>query len=60
MRRRAGAGRTPAASGRKASLLEMLGPTLKFLLIGYVPVILLVTCVPDLTLFLPRLLLGIG
>ena len=44
----------------KASLIEMLGPTLKFLLIGYVPVILLVTYVPDLALFLPRLLLGIG
>ena len=38
----------------------MLGPTLKFLLIGYVPVILLVTYFPDLALFLPRLLLGIG
>ncbi len=44
----------------KASLIEMLGPTLKFLLIGYLPVILLVTYVPDLALFLPRLLLGIG
>ena len=44
----------------KASLLEMLGPTLKFLIIGYVPVILLVTYFPDLALFLPRVLLGIG
>ena len=44
----------------KASLVEMLGPTLKFLLIGYVPVILLVTYIPDLALFLPRVLLGIG
>lgn len=44
----------------KASLIEMLGPTLKFLLIGYVPVILLVTYFPDLALFLPRVLLGIG
>ena len=44
----------------KATLVEMLGPTLKFLLFGYLPVILLVTYVPDLALFLPRVLLGIG
>ena len=35
-------------------------PALEFLRIGYVPAILLVTYVPDLTLFLPRVLLGIG
>ncbi len=44
----------------KTSLVEMLGPTFKFLLLGYLPVILLVTYVPGLALFLPRLLLGIG
>ena len=44
----------------KSNLVEMVGPTLKFLLIGYLPVILLVTYIPDLALFLPRLLLGIG
>ena len=60
MRHRAGAGRTPAASGRNASLPEMLGPTRKFLLIGYFSVIPLVTYVPDLAVFLPRVLLGIG
>ena len=44
----------------RASLLEMLGPTMKFLLLGYLPVILLVTYVPELALFLPRIALGIG
>ena len=44
----------------KTTLPEMLGPTMKFLLFGYLPVILLVTYIPDLALFLPRLLLGIG
>ena len=38
----------------------MLGPTRKFLLIGYFSVIPLVTYVPDLAVFLPRVLLGIG
>ena len=44
----------------KATLPEMLGPTFKFLVAGYLPVILLVTYVPELALFLPRTLLGIG
>lgn len=44
----------------RTSLLEMLGPTMKFLLLGYLPVILLVTYVPELALFLPRIALGIG
>ena len=33
---------------------------MKFLLLGYLPVILLVTYVPELALFLPRIALGIG
>ena len=44
----------------RASLLEMLGPTMKFLLLGYLPVILLVTYLPELALFLPGIALGIG
>ena len=44
----------------KATLPEMLGPTFKFLLAGYLPVILLVTCVPELAPLLPGRLLGIG
>ena len=44
----------------RTTLPEMLGPTLKFLVAGYLPVILLVTYIPDLALFLPRVLLGIG
>ena len=38
----------------------MLVPTPKFLLIGCVPAIPLVMQVPDLALFLPWVLLGIG
>lgn len=44
----------------KTSLVEMLGPTLRLLIFGYLPVILIVTYVPDVALFLPRLILGIG
>ena len=42
-----------AGAAGKASLLEMLGPTHKFLLIGCVPAIPLVVHVPDLALVLP-------
>jgi TRAP-type C4-dicarboxylate transport system permease large subunit len=39
----------------KTEFHSILGPTLVFLLIGYVPVVFLTTFWPDLSLFLPRL-----
>ncbi|WP_271271119.1 TRAP transporter large permease [Aliamphritea hakodatensis] len=48
-----------AGSVGKAQINEYLAPTLKFLLLGHLPIVLLVTFVPDLALFLPRLLLGL-
>jgi tripartite ATP-independent transporter DctM subunit len=44
----------------KLSLDEYVWPALKMLLIGHLPVVLLVTYVPDLALFLPRLVMGIA
>lgn len=44
----------------KQSLDEYIRPTLMFLLPGHLPVVILVTYVPELSLFLPRLILGIG
>ena len=49
-----------AGAAGKASLLEMLAPKLKFLLIGCVPAIPLVMHVPDLALFLPWVLLDVS
>lgn len=37
-------------------LHEYIGPTMKFLLLGHVPMVLLVTFVPEIALFLPSLL----
>lgn len=42
----------------KLSLDKYIVPTLKFLCLGHLPIVFLVTFVPDLSLFLPRLLLG--
>lgn len=42
------------------TLDQYLKPALKFMMLGHLPVVLLVTYLPDLALFLPRLLLGIG
>ncbi|RVU30895.1 MULTISPECIES: TRAP transporter large permease [Neptunomonas] len=42
----------------KLSLDRYIGPTLKFLCLGHLPMVFLVTFVPDLSLFLPRLLMG--
>jgi C4-dicarboxylate transporter DctM subunit len=39
----------------KTEFHSILGPTLVFLIIGYVPVVFLTTFWPDLSLFLPRL-----
>jgi len=40
----------------KVEFIEILKPTLKFILLGYVPVVFLTTYWPGLSLFLPRLL----
>ncbi|MCW8885976.1 MAG: TRAP transporter large permease [Motiliproteus sp.] len=42
----------------KLSLDKYLKPTLKFLCLGHLPMVFLVTFVPELSLFLPKLLLG--
>ncbi len=39
----------------KCEFKEILGPTMVFLLVGYVPVVFLTTFWPDLSLWLPRL-----
>src|SRR5699024_4117732 len=44
----------------KTSLGPMLKYTLVFVFLAYLPVVLLTTFVPQLSMFLPRLLLGIG
>jgi TRAP-type C4-dicarboxylate transport system permease large subunit len=40
----------------KCEFHDILGPTMTFLIFGYVPVVFLTTFWPDLSLFLPRLL----
>jgi tripartite ATP-independent transporter DctM subunit len=40
----------------KCEFKEILGPTMVFLMCGYVPVVFLTTFWPDLSMFLPRLL----
>ncbi|WP_261842002.1 TRAP transporter large permease [Aliamphritea ceti] len=42
----------------KLSLDKYLTPTLKFLCLGHLPMVMLVTFIPELSLFLPKLLLG--
>ncbi|WP_290699665.1 TRAP transporter large permease [Amphritea sp.] len=42
----------------KLSLDKYIKPTLKFLCLGHLPMVFLVTFVPELSLFLPKLLLG--
>ncbi|SMX26608.1 Sialic acid TRAP transporter permease protein SiaT [Pelagimonas phthalicica] len=38
---------------------QYIKPTLKFMLIGHLPVVLLVTYIPDIALYLPRVLMGV-
>jgi len=40
----------------KVEFIEILKPTLRFIILGYVPVVFLTTFWPELSLFLPRLL----
>ncbi|MGY0219569.1 TRAP transporter large permease [Endozoicomonadaceae bacterium StTr2] len=42
----------------KLSLDRYIGPTLKFLCLGHLPMVFLVTFVPEISLFLPKLLMG--
>jgi len=43
----------------KVPLARMLSPTLVFVFLAYFPVVLLTTFVPDLSMALPRLVLGL-
>ncbi|MBL1416311.1 MAG: TRAP transporter large permease subunit, partial [Moritella sp.] len=43
----------------KLPLNKYIVPTVKLLFFGHLPMVILVTFVPDLALFLPRLLMGI-
>ncbi len=49
-----------AAGVSKLKLDQYVGPTMKFLALGHLPMVLVVTFVPDLSLALPRWVLGIG
>jgi len=42
----------------KASIVEMLKPTMIMIFFAYLPTLLLTTYIPELALFLPRLILG--
>lgn len=44
----------------KTPLAPMLKPSLIFVVFGYLPVLMLTTFIPDLSLWLPRLVLGIN
>ncbi len=48
-----------AAGVSKLTLDQYVGPTLKLLFFGHLPMVLIVTFIPELSLWLPRLLLGI-
>jgi len=41
------------------SLNHYIGPTMRFILFGHLPAVIIVTYLPDLSLYLPRLFLGI-
>ena len=43
----------------KVPLNRYIGPTMKFIVFGHLPIVFVVTYLPELGLFLPRLLLGI-
>jgi len=47
-----------AGAVSKLSLDRYIKPTIKFLCFGHLPMVLLVTFIPELSLFLPNLLLG--
>ena len=43
----------------KLPLNRYIGPTMKFILLGHLPMVFVVTYIPDLALFLPRALMGV-
>ncbi|WP_236617070.1 TRAP transporter large permease [Synergistes jonesii] len=49
-----------SSSISKAPINEMLRPTLCFIVFGWIPVLIVTTYVPALSLFLPRLILGVN
>ena len=48
-----------AAGVSKLRLDKYVVPTMKLLTLGHLPMVLIVTFIPDLSLYLPRLVLGI-
>ncbi|WP_420413930.1 TRAP transporter large permease [Roseibium sp.] len=48
-----------AAGVSKITLDKYIGITLKFLCLGHLPMVMLVTFLPELSLFLPKMLMGI-
>jgi len=48
-----------AAGVSKLRLDKYVVPTMKLLALGHLPMVLIVTFMPDLSLYLPRLVLGI-
>ncbi|UTW08009.1 TRAP transporter large permease [Pseudomonas benzenivorans] len=46
-----------AGSVGKSTFNEYMAPTLRFILLGHLPIVFAVTFIPDLALFLPRLLM---
>ena len=49
-----------SSSISKTPINEMLKPTIFFIIFGWLPVLLITTYIPALSLALPRLILGIG
>ncbi|KLN58940.1 C4-dicarboxylate ABC transporter permease [Kiloniella spongiae] len=43
----------------KVPLHKYIGPTMKFLLLGHLPMVVIITFFPDIALLLPRLIMGI-
>ena len=48
-----------AGSIGEQTIDQYLKPTLKLIVFGHLPVVLLVTYIPDLALYLPRTLMGV-
>lgn len=44
----------------KISLDRYINPTLKFILLGHLPMVFIVTFIPEVSLYLPKLLMGYG
>lgn len=44
----------------KLSLDRYISPTMKFILLGHLPMVFIVTFIPEISLYLPKLLMGYG